>query len=90
MKLSDLQSILSRVQQAVGDVEVILAAAEGEAGSFIKDVEVHLNPGDPTAAGTATIIHGDAPDAPTPEAEAPAEGEPAADSETGHAPDSTL
>lgn len=69
MKISELQSLLSKVANVVGDAEIILKAVEGEAETVLKTVGIELGSGgDPTAAGV-TISHG----APEPAAPAPAE-----------------
>lgn len=73
MKISDLTSLLSRVQSIAGDVEVVLKAAESEVETVITDLGIHLDPTSAAAGGTLTIEHGTAPppppvDAPSPDA----------------------
>lgn len=67
MKISELQALLAKVTNVVGDAEVILKAVESDAETVLKTVGIELGAGgDPTAAGV-TISHGAPPPAdPTP------------------------
>lgn len=72
MKLSDLATLLARVQQFAGDVDIVLRDAETEAESVITDLGIHFDPTSGQTGGQLTVTHGQAPAAP------PAEPEPAA------------
>lgn len=70
MKISELQSVLARLSQAAGDVEVAFKGALSDAETAITDLEIHLDPTDAAVPGTAAIHLGDAPAAEEPEPEA--------------------
>lgn len=89
MKISELQGLLSKVQNVVGDAEVILKAAEGGAETVLHTVGIELGAsGDPTSQAV-TVTHGEP--AATPEPVAPQVGEtaPAGDQAATHVPDGT-
>jgi hypothetical protein len=72
MKLSELQSLLGRIQQLAGDVDVVLKAADSEAETVITDLGIHLDATSAAPTSTLTITHGTAPapaaaDPPAPE-----------------------
>ena len=66
MKLSELQTVLSKVSQIAGDVDVVLKAAEGDLETVITDLGIHLDPTSGNAGSTLTIEHGTAPPEPPP------------------------
>lgn len=71
MKISELQAIFARASQLLGDAPVILKAAEGDAETFVKGIEVLITSDQATDAGQITLLH-------TTEPPAPAEPAPAA------------
>lgn len=66
--VSELQQGLSKIQASIGDVEVVLKAAEQEAETVVKSFEVSLSPTGSATGSAVTIVHGTAdPAPPTPE-----------------------
>lgn len=70
MTISEVQALLTKVQQVAGDADVVLRAAEGAAETVIQTVGIELGAGGNPASSEVTITHG--PPAPAP-APAPAQ-----------------
>lgn len=75
MKISELTAALSRVQQIVGDADVVLKDAVSEAESVITKLGLDLGATGTATEGTLTLTHGEAPPAPVAE-EPPPPAEP--------------
>lgn len=64
MKISDLSSLLTKVQSIAGDVEVVLKSAETELETVITDLAVHISPETGSTGGTLEVEHAPAVPAP--------------------------
>ena len=58
MKISELQALLSKVANVVGDAEVILKAVESEAETVLHSVGITLGSNGDPATSTVTVEHG--------------------------------
>ena len=56
MKLSELSSLLTKVQSIAGDVDVVLRAAEGDLETVISDLVVHIDPTTGSPESTLAIV----------------------------------
>lgn len=65
MTTSELTAALNRVQQIVGDVDVVFQVESTTGTPTITDIVVHLDPAGTPADSLVTIVIGDAP-APVP------------------------
>jgi hypothetical protein len=78
LKISELQAILTKASNLLEDAPIILKAVEGDAESFIHDVQVTISAASGDDAGVVTVNHTTtAPAEPTAET-APADPAPAA------------
>jgi hypothetical protein len=60
VKISELQGILSKASQLLGDAPIIFKAVESEAETAFHAIEVSITSSDPTEPGTVTLVHGPA------------------------------
>lgn len=74
MKLSDLASLLAKVQSIAGDVDVVLHDAASGVETVVTDLAVHLDPTSGNPGSTLTIEHGTAPPLPPPAEPLPQDG----------------
>lgn len=72
MTVAEVIGLLSKVQSMAGDLPVVFKAVEGEAETVLHKIGLEIAPGDGTATGTVTVVHG-------PEAVAAVEPTPAPD-----------
>ena len=72
MKVSELLTALQKVQQVAGDIPVVLKHLEDGAESALLSIGVHIDPTSSGDGGQVELEHGQAPEAPPQEQEAPA------------------
>jgi hypothetical protein len=58
MKITEIQAVLARVSQIVGDAPAILKSAESEVETEIKGVEILLRADGAAEGNVVSLIHG--------------------------------